>query len=220
MTRVLVLANSEKLSGRCVAGIDLSSGRWLRPVSARATGELAPTEYVARTGSSSVEVVPGDVVEMSLGKNRGSIYHPEDVQVNGSWTLVERWTAKKVASDLDDYIERNALLLGSTGDRLAVSEIGGRTDHSSLQLIRADLLTVHWTTSMSGNAQLRGTVRAGDVWENLSITDPRLKQSLGGGQQPTKVANCLLTISLAVPFRPTGASEDYCFKIIAAVLPL
>jgi len=42
--RLVCLANSRKLSGRCVAGRELSGGRpigWVRPVSARENEEVS-----------------------------------------------------------------------------------------------------------------------------------------------------------------------------------
>ncbi len=219
MAQVLVLANSRKNSGRCVAGVDLVTRKWVRPVGVRPTGELARPEYTVLSGSASTEVLPGDVVEMPLGQSRASVYHPEDIQIAGPWTLLEHWGPSQVLHEMEHLVQHNAPLFGSADDRLSVSGIRNSSNHSSLQLALSDLSTFFWTTSMSGTPQLRGAVKTGDTWVDLSVTDSRIESELRG-HQPTKVANCLLTISLGVPFHPQGATEDFCFKIIAAVMPL
>ena len=52
--RLLCLANSRKLNGRCVAGIELSSNQrlgWIRPVSAREHEEVSEYERQYEDGS-------------------------------------------------------------------------------------------------------------------------------------------------------------------------
>ena len=43
LKRIICLANSRKMSGRCVAGLELEGGQisgWIRPVSSRPNGEI------------------------------------------------------------------------------------------------------------------------------------------------------------------------------------
>ena len=221
MARVLVLANSRKTSGRCVAGIDLESGSWVRPVSNRPNGELDLTECTAiRPDGSRVGIRPGDVVEMSLGAQRVSPWHPEDVLLTGSFRAIEHWPAATIEARLPDHIDTTKYFLGSPGDRLSVAEIMNRKDHYSLQLVKVSGLKLHWTTSMSGAPQLRSTVVIRGSATDLPVTDVAAESALRGRQGIVEVAEALATISLGTPFLPRNSSEKFCFKLIAAVLPL
>ena len=73
---------------------------------------------------------------------------------------------------------------------------------------------------MSGNAQLRGVTSVRGKWLDLSVTDIAAEASLRDKREPTTIGEALLTISLSTPFTPRGASEPYCFKLIAAVIAL
>src|SRR5215211_2344269 len=50
MTRIVCLANSWKRSERCVAGIDLGTGRWVRPVTASIDGSVPRHVRAVRKG--------------------------------------------------------------------------------------------------------------------------------------------------------------------------
>ena len=84
--RLLVLANSKKFNGRCIAGIDLDSGNWIRPVSKTEHGEFSGAECSVTVGGSRRQVQSLDVIEVVVGSSKPGIGHPEDIQTNhGNW---------------------------------------------------------------------------------------------------------------------------------------
>jgi hypothetical protein len=73
---------------------------------------------------------------------------------------------------------------------------------------------------MSGNPQLRGMLSIRGKWIDLSVTDVAAEASFRGKGSAVTLDETLLTISLSTPFAPRGATEQFCFKLIAAVIPL
>jgi hypothetical protein len=73
---IICLANSRKLSGRCVAGILTDGSGWLRPVSANPDGTLFSHHYRLSDGTDAQVM---DVLELELAQPR-----PENYQLNGS----------------------------------------------------------------------------------------------------------------------------------------
>lgn len=220
MARMVVLANSRKDAGHCIAGVDIVDGIWLRPISATLNGELSTAQcQVQLADRTSREVRVGDVVDVDLGEPRPTAWHPEDVRLRGGLHLHSSWSNEQIAELLAEFIEIDEPLLGSHGDRLSVDEINRRPDHSSLQLIRTSGLRLFWTTSMRGSPQLRGSLSIQHVPVSLSVTDLAVCEQMKGAP-PITIDEALLMISLATPFVPVNAAERFCFKVIAAVLPL
>ena len=87
MARILILANSKRPDGQCVAGIDLESGEWVRPVPAR--GDGIPTNRCF-VGGKFVGV--RDVVEMDLTRPREIAEFQRENRVikSWNWTIVGR----------------------------------------------------------------------------------------------------------------------------------
>lgn len=101
--RIVCLANSRKLNGRCVAGIELSAGKrvgWIRPVSAREHEEVSEYERQYADGSDPRLL---DVMDVPLIAPRPKDYQQEN------WLL-----------DPDHYWQRVA--------RLKWSDLGALAD--------------------------------------------------------------------------------------------
>jgi len=90
--KLLVLANSYKLGNRCVAGIDLDTGKWVRPVSQSPGGAIPEYKTAVSKSWRFVPVLPLDVVEFEVGRSRATPHHPEDVELMGALTLVGNMT--------------------------------------------------------------------------------------------------------------------------------
>lgn len=76
--QIVCLANSRKLSGRCVAGIEIRDGKrlgWIRPVSDRENQEVSEHERQYEDGSDPKVL---DVIEVPLLRALPSGYQREN----------------------------------------------------------------------------------------------------------------------------------------------
>jgi hypothetical protein len=108
--RLICLANSRKLSGRCVAGkvqASKSPGDWVRPVSDRASEEVSESERRYRDGTDPRVL---DVIDVPL-KN----HHPRSYQVE-NWLL-----------DPSTYWVRVGHICGECGDGSVGTGVWRRT---------------------------------------------------------------------------------------------
>jgi hypothetical protein len=67
---ILCLANSRKMSGRCIAGKEFDNGRlgaWLRPISARATEELSDDDRNYEDGEDPRTITPAQPIAIYGG---------------------------------------------------------------------------------------------------------------------------------------------------------
>ncbi len=88
--RILCLANSRKLSGRCVAGVEFTGGRpagWMRPVSTREHQEVSEYERQYPDGS---DPRPLDIIDIPLLEHRLQDYQQENWLLDLDFGRAER----------------------------------------------------------------------------------------------------------------------------------
>jgi hypothetical protein len=215
--RVLCLANSKKLGGRCIAGLDIDTGAWIRPVHRREGGEFYFAELHYEDGTP-LEVL--DVFEFEPGGNVSTLYHPEDVLARSEWTF-ERVATGEDLRLVDSLVERGPDLLGSRGDSVATPEHAGAALDASLTVIRP--VGVRFIKDQRfQRTRHRVHFRLDGQFYDLSLTDPvilnRMRQLDDAEYLPADLDikdNPYLTISLGEPFDVTGR----CYKLVAAVFP-
>lgn len=200
-SRILVLANSIKKGGRCLAGIDVESGRWVRPVPSASVREV-PNEATIINGKW---IRPGDLVSVELGQNLPLRYHPEDVQLISDIKLIQANAALEFAELLLNETKRTNQLLTNSIDRISFLEVAENPVTNSLGLAFASQITFFNNDFGSHKASF---VIGGNRWV-LSQTDDHLDSF-------ETIAEGLVCISLAEPYTATQSHH----KLAAGFLPV
>ena len=218
--RILCLANSRKLQGRCIAGKELVGDRavgWIRPVSSREHQEVSEYERQYQDGSDPRVL---DIIDVPLIEPR-----PHGCQQE-NWLLDPDAYWAKVRSvdcgDLDEYLDVVPTLWvngHSTYNGLndKVPQAIADTLGNSLCLIKvAQLQLVVFTPGEAfGNPKRR--VQARFTHERVSyhiwVTDPGYERAYLARQDGGyNLGTCFVTVSLGEPH--LGA----CYKLAAAII--
>jgi hypothetical protein len=220
---VVCLANSYKHGGRCVAGVCLETGTWIRLRSKESHGALSERDCWLMEGAGEVRLM--DVFEVELHYAMPSECHPEDwVAMPNWWRLVERPCSEKNWNKVGKLVERRGKLLGGYSDRVWEETLRKRPAEASLALVcPTDLWW--WIREERGKLKYRVLFRKDNVTYDLAVTDPRWLEQMRLmpiGIHPHRLLvpeamETWLTISLSEAFSPGGGGAAH-FRIVAGVI--
>ena len=218
--RIVCLANSRKMQGRCVAGRELNAGvvgAWIRPVSDRPAEEVSEYERQYQDGSDPRVL---DIIQVPLIEARPKDYQQENWLLDPQLYWVKRGTLGwGDLSRLQDrrgplWINGNSSYNG-LNDRIPLAQ--AIELRSSLKLIHVPSLElkVFAPGEAFGNTKRRVQARFAfdgmDYW--LWVTDPIAeRQYLAESDGEYAVGEAYLTISIGEPY------QDYCYKLAATVI--
>jgi hypothetical protein len=222
---IVCLANSRKLTGRCVAGKEWDGcrpGAWCRPVSSRERGELTAERWYARSWRDPLLL---DLIQVGLVQPRPSGCQTENHLVDTAvrWRLVGRVPPQSLLASLDHpkgplWVNGESTSAG-LNDRVhaAVAE----RQPNSLVLVQPELLAIRINTEAPNTEHARRRVRgqfslAGYDY-SLSITDPLVEEPLlrQADGYSAELQRPILCISLSEKF----VAQNACYKLIAGVIP-
>ncbi|MGH9605023.1 MAG: dual OB domain-containing protein [Terracidiphilus sp.] len=233
--RFLCLAVSRRDGGNCVAGIDIDTGKWIRPINAKTHGAFADHEMLVVDGNTQQRriMAPLDVLQLRVDKYVGDNAQPENWETapasyDDAYLVLRRFDRQDDREKLTSYLDGSELLLHNRSGSIPESDVRSRPLTHSLSLIRPDRLS--WEvrgSKYSGKTQVRAEFLFRQIAYSLALTDPIWEAKCrdfdqgGCGSYPhfliTEEAGeqVLLTISLAgLPL------HGYHYKLVAAVINL
>ncbi|MBM3189711.1 MAG: hypothetical protein FJZ90_13420 [Chloroflexi bacterium] len=223
--RILCLANSKKMSGRCVAGRevrDTGPGPWIRPVSARETGEVSEDERQYRDGSDPRVL---DIIDVPLKQHQPHACQTENwlLDPNCYWSRVRQigW------AELQHYVENPATLWTNTrstydgsNDEILQADADALPNSLCLIRVRTLELRVFAPGAAFGNPERRvlADFRHRGIRYALWVTDPVIEGDYKERADGTyTLGECCLCVSLGEPFKKRGG--EWCrYKLVAAVI--
>ena len=220
--RIVLLANSRKLSGRCLAGKEqpaLGGKRpWVRPVSERVSEELSEEERQYQNGADPRVL---DIIDVPLRGHRPKTYQSENwvIDPDSYWVRVGRlsWTDLAGLADTPKHLWTNGNhTYHGLNDRVAADEAAG-LDHS-LFLLHLDELKIRvfvpGTAFNNPKRRVQAIFSTAGVEYRPWVTDPIIERTyLAGEDGEFSIGECFVTVSLGEP-----AKDDFCYKLVAAVI--
>ena len=220
--RMVCLANSRKMSGRCVAGREiLPDGRlggWFRPVSAREDEEVSERERQYAGGGDPRLL---DVIDVPVLGARPTLHQRENwlLDPQRRWEFVRRVRPSELARLADPpaplWVDGYSSLEG-LNDRVHLRAASGLRD--SLRLIWTDNLALIVSAPWVSRGDFRRVVRARFRYQKtdygIRVTDPAYEErylEMPVGEYP--IGGRFITASLAE--RPY---HGYYYKLIAAII--
>ena len=219
--RIVCLANSRKLSGRCVAGREWVGGKaagpWIRPVSARPSQEVSEHERQYEDGSDPKVL---DIVGVPVLAQKPDKWQTENWTLDAEryWKKLGRISWFDLPRLLDPpeplWIDGHSTYNGAN-DKVPM-ELIGRVS-SSLRLVRLERLRlrVFAPGEAFGNSKRRVQAvfsHAGSDYR-IWVTDPVYERTyLSKIDGEYKTGECYVTVSLGEPY------GESCYKLAAAVI--
>jgi hypothetical protein len=207
---ILILANSIKEGGFCVAGKDIVSNKWVRLVGDQDGAELSLSQITYNDIAGKRQMIPYEpfnkYIRLSMGNPVPLRYQPENVLIGK-----EPWTEIQVTQSNISY--DTPIDLWGTGDRIKAEDIerGLVNIPQSLYYIKVKNLQFY----ISNRKRSRACFQYGDNVYDLGATmNPAIFQDILKG---VRTHRNILTVSLAGSFFNEYTNQNDHYKLVAAV---
>lgn len=219
LKRIVCLANSWKLKERCIAGIDLDTGRWIRPVCEQYQNDGRVPREIRLVEGREPELL--DIIAIPLADTGNDFgFESENLTIlQGQWQLLGKASPINLLSFCINYPH----ILHNSNKYVNVSYLESLPfyERRTLQLIHVIDFFVQSKESVNGAIEWKGTLKTSSE-QNLieaKITDPVFVKKLESGYQIK--GEYLVTVSLSLPWAyDNWEGEPPCWKLIAGVIEI
>ncbi len=210
---VICLANSYKHHGRCIAGIEVDSGQWIRPVSTFDDGRIQVENR--KINAENINIL--DIVSMPIDKQQKLGYEVESYGYRDfPWTIIGNAQVVNIVRYCEDQ-----LLYPEFEKSIPFHYLQQKSKIRTLQLIEVKSITYHldhqnpkkkWKAIINDS-------KYGISGVKISITDPIILNKLN--QQESLSSHCLVCMSLSQPW-PKDVTEESrrCYRLVAGTIEL
>ncbi len=176
---IIILTKSIKRNDYCVAGIDATTGEWIRVVSDNEATEHAVSDYDMKYSNGTTARV-FDIVQINFIEKVPTMVQPEN------WLFDDTFTWKKVGeSNLQEILKLHPYetpnrIFYNTGKSVVESEIDFSA-HSSLLLVRIPTSTIFIKTFERKKFNYNFTYNS-ETYQYISITDEEVRRKYHASQ--------------------------------------
>lgn len=207
--KIICLANSYKHKGRCIAGIDLQSGRWIRPISHLESGKIS--EDNPHINAKHIQLL--DIVDIPINPKEKLGHEIENYRYhNGFWQVM----GKTKIIDLLPHCE--STLLYPEFDRcIPFQYFEKQSPVRTLQLIEVKSLYCYRNEYDKPRVRILDKEYSIGNTE-LSITDPIILAKLD--YQHSFICHGLVCLSFGQPWSKNDWEELMCYRLVAGVVEI
>lgn len=229
---IVILANSRRHNGHCIAGKDINTDEWIRPINILGRGQTR-IDQAAFLDSDFLKLVGDpvgprllDCVRIGFGKKCGNYCQPENQYIDGNpWEKLQSFSHTRIPGLIDGPSTRFIGKDDQYSDYIPSSEIKIRPLKHSLNFIRItrnfNYTEIIHTISFRGNPQHRLKFEYESKVYNLVITDyayehltPELRYDYD------KIfEDCYVTIGVGEVYKPQSRNEELHYRLIVGIIP-
>jgi hypothetical protein len=218
--RIVCLANSVKIGGRCIAGREIKEngalGPWIRPISVRPSAELTLSECGLQDRSTPKLL---DILEVQFLQAAPHFHQSENHYIDADvpWKKVGELPRTQIDLLCEEpeslWINSDSTTTG-TLNCISVDEAHSLT--ASLTLIKLDKFSIEvGTNAWSGKRMYRGNFHYKGAFYSFSLTDPVLLSEFGSKKEGEyNLGAVCLCLSLTEP----APTDNRCHKLVAGVI--
>ncbi|MDP2211851.1 MAG: hypothetical protein Q8J63_08955 [Candidatus Aquicultor sp.] len=216
--KIVCLANSRKISGRCIAGKIIESNKWIRPVSNRESEEISEEERRYENGEMPKLL---DIISVPVKDHKPTQHQKENYLIDDRyyWTKIGQY-ADRLESLLDspeDLWGTGFSSYQGTNDRMPE---GMHAEYSeSVYFIKPQVLKIIVRIEGEEFDDAKRKIRAQFTYNNteylLPVTDPVVESKYLSGNDgcfTLSIENIYMCVSVGLPY------NGYCYKFLASLI--